>query len=94
MGAFVMFRRSGIAIFVAALKIKSEAKDVQDYRHTVRVRLTDGELLDPSFKLTDADKIPVKPFRDDLIRRENAKGFQASLDPVRAVGNYVAEAPK
>lgn len=78
----------------AVHKIKSQPKEVQDYHRTVRVRLTDGELLDPNLKLTDADKIPVKPFRDDLIRRENAKSFQASLDPVRETGKYVAEASK
>jgi len=78
----------------AVHKIKSEPKEVQNYRRTVRVQLTDGVLLDPNVKIADVNKIPIKPFRDALITRGDAKGFQASLDPLRVTGKFIAAEPK
>lgn len=77
----------------AVHKIKSEPIEVQKYHRTVRIDLTTGAFLDPDVKLTDINKIPVRPFRDELIKRGDAKGFQASLDPIRVLGKYVALEP-
>jgi hypothetical protein len=54
------------------------------------VDLTTGAFLDANAKITDVNKIPIRPFRDELIKRGDVKGFQASLDPIRVTGKYVA----
>jgi len=78
----------------AVHKIKSEPIEVQKYRRTVRVDLTTGAFLDPTAKITDVNKIPIRPFRDELIKRGDAKGFQASLDPLRVTGKFIAAESK
>lgn len=72
----------------AVHKIKSEPAEVRSYRRTVRIQLTDGTFLDPLAKIEDVNKVPIKPFRDELIKRSDAKGFQASLDPIRVPGRF------
>ena len=78
----------------AVHKIKSEPKEVREHRRTVRVRLSDGALLDADARITDVNKIPVRPFCDALIKRGDARGFQASLDPIRLPGQFVLEKGK
>lgn len=75
----------------AANKIRSEPREVREYRRTVRVRLSDGVVLDADAQISDVNKIPVRPFCDALIKRGDAKGFQASLDPIRVAGRFVVE---
>ncbi len=72
----------------AVHKIKGEPETVRNYRRTVRIDLTNGAFLDPTKKLGN-NKVPGRPFCDDLINRGDAKGFQSSLDPVRVKGKYV-----
>ena len=42
----------------------------------------------------DPNKVPIKPFRDALTTRGDAKGFQASLDPLCVTGKFVVEKSK
>lgn len=68
----------------APAEIKSEAVT---YRRVVRLRLTDGAFLDPTEKISDANKVPVRSFVPiDGFSRANQAGFQPSLDPVRGAG--------
>jgi len=78
----------------AVHKVKSEPAEVRNYRRVVRIQLTDGAMLDPTARISDVNKTPVKPFRDELSKRGDLKGFQASLDPIRVVGKYVAAGPQ
>lgn len=74
----------------AVHKVKDLGADVVNYRRTVWVSLTDGAFLDK--KPTDKDKIPVRPFAGDLIKRgDEMKNYVPSLDPVRVAGKVVAE---
>ena len=73
----------------AVHKIKSEPKEVQDYRRTVRISLIDGAFLDSAAKIADANKIPVQPFKDALVARDETREYIPSLDPVRVAGRLV-----
>ena len=56
---------------------------------TVRIRLTDGELLDADSESNDPLKRPGRPFVGELAdktRRQNQ--YVPSLDPVRKAGRY------
>lgn len=57
-------------------------------RRVVRIRLTDGTLLPEGEKITDAAKIPVRPFVGDLASRGAGKTYVPSLDPVRVAGKF------
>lgn len=66
-------------------KVKDEGADVVSYRRPVWVSLADGTFLDK--KPTEKDKIPVRPFVGDLIKRgDEMKSYAPSLDPVRVPG--------
>ena len=56
---------------------------------TVRVRLTDGRIITHE-KLTDAKKIPVRPFVGETANKERPQyAYEPSLDPVRVPGQFV-----
>ncbi|MCE9568151.1 MAG: hypothetical protein K8U57_39615 [Planctomycetes bacterium] len=66
-------------------KVKDEGADVVNYRRVVQISLTDGTFLDK--KPTDKDKIPVRPFVGELVKRgDDMKNYVPSLDPVRVAG--------
>ena len=68
-------------------KVKDEGSEVVNYRRTVWVSLTDGTFLDK--KPTEKEKIPVRPFVGELVKRGDAqKYYVPSLDPVRSEGKY------
>jgi hypothetical protein len=74
-------------------KVKDEGPEVVNYRRTVWVSLTDGKFLDK--KPTEKDKIPVRPFVGDLVKKGDAqKNYIPSLDPVRVEGKYTPGSDK
>jgi hypothetical protein len=71
----------------AVHKLKDQPKEVQDYRRTVRISLTDGTFLDPGAKSAGPNKVPARPFVGELVKRGDAmKNYVPSLDPVRVAG--------
>ncbi len=72
-------------------KVKDEGPDVANYRRTVWVSLTDGTFLDAAKQPADKNKIPVRPFVGELVKRGDAqKNYLPSLDPVRVEGKFAA----
>ncbi len=77
----------------AVHKVKDEGAEVVNYRRPVWVSLTDGAFLDK--KPTEKDKVPVRPFVGDLVKRgDDMKNYVPSLDPVRTAGKVVAPEQK
>ena len=59
-----------------------------NYARTVWVSLSDGKFLDK--KPSEKEKIPVRPFAGDLLKRGEAmQNYRPSLDPVRIAGTVV-----
>lgn len=72
-------------------RVKDEEESVVNYRRVVRVSLIDGTFLDTAAKVSDTNKIPVRPFVGELVKRGEAqKNYVPSLDPVRTPGKVVA----
>lgn len=68
-------------------KVKDEGQAVANYRRVVRVSLTDGTFIDAPTTETDKNKVPVRPFVGELVKRGDAqKNYIPSLDPVRTPG--------
>ncbi len=74
-------------------KVKDLGADVVNYRRTVYVSLADGTFIEK--KPTEKDKIPVRPFVGDLVKRgDDMKNYLPSLDPVRVAGKVPPATPK
>lgn len=72
----------------AVHKVKDLGAEVVNYRRPVWVSLADGTFLDK--KPTEKDKVPVRPFVGDLVKRgDDMKNYAPSLDPVRVAGKVV-----
>lgn len=70
-------------------KLKDEAPEVLNYRRKVWVSLTEGSFLDAEKPSADKNKLPVRSFVGDLVKRGDAqKNYVPSLDPVRDAGKY------
>jgi hypothetical protein len=58
---------------------------------TVRINLTNGEILNPKAKLS-TDQTPVQPFIGKLADKTfQQRNYVASLDPLRMEGKYLVE---
>ena len=55
----------------------------------VRIRLTDGVVLEPDEVAGDPAKVPVQPFIGDLASKERKqRDYRPSLDPLRVPGRF------
>lgn len=71
-------------------KVKDLGAEVVNYRRTVWVSLADGTFLDR--KPTEKDKVPVRPFVGDTVKRgDEMKRYVPSLDPVRVPGKIASD---
>ncbi len=70
----------------ASHQFKAEGPAVYKYQRVVRFDLTTGKEIDPSTKIVEVAKIPVRPFAGKLITRDQGHAYVPSLDPIRVAG--------
>ncbi len=62
---------------------------------TVRVRLTDGEILTKANQSGDPNKVPGRPFVGPMASKEQKqRNYVPSLDPIREPGRFLTESPQ